>query len=347
MAEQDIKCVIWDLDNTMWDGVLLEGDRVQLKAGIEGILYEVDRRGIINSISSKNDYESAIQKLRELGVEKYFLYPEINWQAKSISVSNIGKNLNLGLQSLLFIDDQSFERDEVKSEHPEIRTLDAASYLDLLDVPGMMPRFITTDSSKRRRMYVEDQKRREDEKAFSGPKEGFLASLNMKFVISEAKKEDLKRAEELTIRTNQLNATGKTYSYEDLLAYMESEKHRLYICELSDKYGGYGKIGLALVEEKEEADHLRLLLMSCRVMSRGVGTVLLNYIMKRCREQGRILLADFKKTSKNRQMYITYKFEGFYEVDSDDTDNVMFQNDLTRIQDTPAYLKLIDNTLEN
>src|ERR1700722_8087708 len=101
--------------------------------------------------------------------------------------------------------------------------------------------------------------------------EDFLASLSMKLNIALATEEDLLRATELTIRTNQLNTTGITYDYHELDRFRQSDRHRLYVCELTDRFGSYGKIGLALLEEKEESICIKLFLLSCRVMSRGIG----------------------------------------------------------------------------
>ncbi|MBD8496937.1 HAD-IIIC family phosphatase [Paenibacillus arenosi] len=337
---KEIKCVVWDLDHTIWNGVLLESDEVELKAGIREIIAELDARGILHSIASKNDAETAMDKLRELGIDHYFLYPEINWSAKSLSISCISTNLNIGRDTILFIDDQIFERDEVKSEHPDVTCLDAAEYMSLLDNPRLNPRFITEDSLRRRTMYLEDIKRKKEEDSYKGPKESFLRSLDMKFVISEAREEDLKRAEELTIRTNQLNATGYTYSYEQLDRFRQSSDHLLLVCELTDKYGSYGKIGLALLELKPTHWHLKLLLMSCRVMSRGVGTVILTYIMQQAKNKGKRLQADFKQTDRNKMMYVTYRFANFKEISNDEQGQILFENELDQIQPFPPYLEV-------
>lgn len=338
---KDIKCVIWDLDNTLWNGTLLESGDVILKSEIAEVIKELDKRGILNSIASKNNYNDAMSKLEEFGLAEYFLYPEINWNAKSLSIEKICKNINIGLDSILFIDDQEFERDEVQYFNPLVSCLDASEYKSILEMPRLNPRFITVDSANRRKMYLEDQMRKEEEERYDGPQERFLASLNMKLIISEAKEEDLMRAEELTIRTNQLNATGKTYSYEELNYFRQSDRHKLLIAELKDKYGSQGKIGLALIELREDGWHLHLLLMSCRVMSRGVGTVFLLYIMNKAKESNSTLYAYFKKTDRNKMMYITYKFANFLEFKNDGLGNIIFKNDLYKIRNIPYYVDVI------
>src|SRR5690606_9036542 len=116
---------------------------VTLKPGIKDIIVELDARGILHSIASKNNHDDAIQQLKEYGLLEYFLYPEINWNAKSVSISNIQRNLNIGFDTMLLIDDQAFERDEVQSIHSDVWTWDAINYSDLLRHERLNPRFIT------------------------------------------------------------------------------------------------------------------------------------------------------------------------------------------------------------
>ncbi len=338
--DKEIKCVVWDLDNTIWDGTLLESEEVFLKPNIKEIIIELDSRGILNSIASKNNFDDAIRKIKEFDLDKYFLYPEIHWNPKSESLKKIQTNLNIGMDTILFIDDQPFERDEVLCSIPNINVADALDYTKLVTHKQLNPRFITEDSKRRRLMYLEDIKRIKEEEEFNGPKEEFLASLNMKFIISKAKEIDLKRAEELTVRTNQLNATGRTYSYNELKDFIESKNHQLLVCELEDKYGSYGKIGLALLKVEDNHCHLHLLLMSCRVLSRGVGSVFLNFILQQTKKEGKRLLADFKQTDRNKMMYATYKFANFKEISNDGMGNIILENDLSYLQQIPAYIKL-------
>jgi FkbH-like protein len=339
MTEQkEIKCVVWDLDNTVWEGILLEGDSLKLKPGIASVIKALDQRGILHSIASKGDHNDAMKKLQEFQLDDYFLYPQINWNAKSQSIAGIQENLNIGMDTLLFIDDQQFERDEVKSEHPEVTCIDASEYLSLPALPRLNPRFITKDSKRRRQMYLQDQKRKQDENGFKGPRKEFMASMDIRVTISEARDDDLERAEELTKRTNQLNATGKTYDFDQLKRYMTSKNHLLFVCEMTDIYGDYGKIGLALVEIMQEYFHIRLLLMSCRVMSFGVGTILLSHIMQEAKKSGKKVRSDFRHTGKNRVMFVTFKFADFKDVSWDESGTLLLENELTAIQEFPPYV---------
>jgi FkbH-like protein len=307
------------------------------------VIRALDERGILQSIASKNDANAATAKLEELGLRDYFLFPEIHWDAKSNSVKRIQEALNIGLDTFILLDDQPFERDEVAQTHPEVECLDPApfqmDYARVLDLPRLNPEFITPDSARRRLMYVEEQQRVTAEREFQGPSEEFLASLKMKFTIFSAQESDLQRAEELTVRTNQLNATGRTYSYDELNALCRSPDHQLLMCRLTDRYGDYGRIGLLLLEFGENVWTIKLLLMSCRVMSRGVGTVLLSYVLRAAHEAGVKLTAEFVDTGRNRLMYITYKFAAFEEVEKKEN-RLVLECNFTKIQPFPHYIEV-------
>jgi len=332
-----VKCLVWDLDGTIWDGILLEDNKVQLKENIKYIIKSLDERGILQSIASKNNYHSAIKKLVEIGLEEYFIFPQINWNSKADSIKEIAKSINIGINSIALIDDQAYERDEVNFSLPEVLCINASETDKILEMDEFQPKFITKDSGLRRQMYLSEIRRIDVENNFNGPKEDFLKSLKMKMSIFNAREEDLQRAEELTVRTNQLNATGYTYSYDELKNFISSDKYQLIMSRLTDKYGTYGHIGLSLIEKQKEIWTIKLLLMSCRVMSRGIGSVLLTYILKRAKENNVALHAEFIPTDKNRLMNITYRLAGFYNLDPISGVSVL-KHDLQDEINLPNYL---------
>lgn len=341
-GEGKVKCVVWDLDNTIWNGTLSENGNVVLKEGIEDIIETLDNRGILQSIASKNHDDQAMDKLKAFNLDQYFLYPQINWNSKSSSMKKIADALNISIHALAFIDDQPFEREEVRFNYPHIVCIDALDVGSILELPELNPEFVTEDSKVRRFMYLAEIERNAQEETFIGTQEAFLKSLEMVLTISPLKSEDLKRAEELTVRTNQLNTTGYTYSYEELDALRKLESHKLLIASLSDKYGSYGKIGLILMECHPDKWVLKLFLMSCRVISRGIGTVILNHMIKMAKEEGVRLLGEFVDNDVNRMMYITYKFSGFKEWEERGHVKIL-ENDFSHIQETPDYVKFIVN----
>lgn len=345
-----IKCVVWDLDHTLWDGVLLEDGQVQVRPAVVEHIRRLDRLGILNSVASKNDPELARTRIDAAGLTDLLLFPQIGWQPKSESIRRIAQALNLGLDAFAFVDDQEFERAEVAFGLPEVFCVDVADLDAQLARPEFHPRFVTDESAQRRLMYLGQLARDDQQRDFGGTNEEFLASLDMLFTIEPAAREDLQRAEELTVRTNQLNSTGRTYSYDDLDELRQSPDHLLLVASLTDRFGSYGKIGLALVERTRDETGapvwwLRMMLMSCRVMSRGVGMVLLNHLMGQAAAEGAALRADFVETGRNRMMQVTYAFAGFREISRLDGLGgggavLVLDADLSSVQPPPSYVTL-------
>ncbi|HEX9060191.1 MAG TPA: hypothetical protein VF941_08415, partial [Clostridia bacterium] len=151
--------------------------------------------------------------------------------------------------------------------------------------------------------------------------------------------DDLKRVEELTVRTNQLNSTGYTYSYEELLGFINSEKHIFLIAELKDKFGEYGKVGLGLLECEDDKMTIKLLLMSCRVMTKGIGSAMLVHFINIAKSSNKELFAEFLQTDRNRVMYITYKFMGFEDF-LEDGDKYLLKYDSDAAREFPGYLDI-------
>lgn len=334
-AKTRIKCVVWDLDNTLWDGVLLESSTLPpLRPHVSNVIKALDQRGILQSVASKNEPELAMAALAAHGIDHYFLYPQISWSAKSQAISHIAERLNIGIDTFAFIDDQPFERDEVLSVHPCIRTFTEARLEHLSELEDFIPLHVTEDSKKRREMYQKEALRNQAEEDFKGPQDAFLRTLGLALRLKPASEEDLYRAEELTVRTNQLNTTGVTYSAEQLRDLIDSDHHQVIVAELEDKYGSYGAIGLLLISEQPGRWCVDLFLMSCRVMSRGVGGVILTALRTTCRNLQIKLAAQFRETDRNRMMFITYRFAGFSE------EGELLVNDLTKVPALPDYMQL-------
>ena len=293
LEKSKIKCVVWDLDDTLWEGILIENDEIKLNKAIVDIIKTLDQRGILNSIASRNNYEIAQQKLKDFKLWEYFVYPEISWNNKSISIKKIAENLNIGVETFAFIDDQIFEREEVKFSFPNINTFSPEDIVNFINDQIFIPSYITNETVLRRYYYQTDIERKKQEEVYIGSNLDFMKSLSLKLNIKRASEEDLQRAEELTIRTHQLNTTGITYSYSELYEFMNSNEYSLYVCSLEDKYGSYGTIGLALVEEKKESWKIKLLLMSCRVISRNAGHAFIGALIELTKKINVKLQTDF------------------------------------------------------
>src|SRR5690554_3135807 len=125
-AVRKIKCVIWDLDHTIWEGILMEDSTVRLHDHIVEVIETLDQRGILQSIASRNEHDVAMEKLKQLGIDHYFIYPQINWNNKSASIQSIVESINIGMDTIAFIDDQPYEREEVNFHHPDVLCIDAS-----------------------------------------------------------------------------------------------------------------------------------------------------------------------------------------------------------------------------
>jgi len=312
-----VKCLVWDLDNTLWQGTLLEDPDVELFEQAREAIATLDSRGILQSISSKNDHDLAWERLEKLGLAEYFLHPQINWGRKSDSMIKIAEQLNFAIGTIAFIDDQPTERAEVEFGAPEVRCYAAEQLTELLDLPEFSPEVVTVDARRRREMYQAGFRREAEKESFNGPDEKFLRSLDLVMEIKRADGEDLTRVEELTLRTSQMNATGVHYSDETLRGLLTDPHHEVLTVNLTDRFGPHGAVGVILLEYGETVWRLKLLATSCRVVSFGAGSVLLNWLVDQTARNGAHLAADFRRTDRNRMMDIAYRFAGFTDEPCD------------------------------
>ena len=297
--EKKIKCVVWDLDNTMWDGILVEDgpEKLRLKPSIADILKALDERGILLSIASKNSSEEALAVLKRFGIDEYFLCPQISWEPKSRGVQTIAKQLNIGLDTFLFVDDSPFEREEVNTVCPEVRTLDAARYLE---IPAMevcqVP--VTDESRERRQMYKVESQRLSLADNFGDDYLAFLRYCNIRLNISPMTRENLPRVHELTQRTNQMNFSGNRYEKSVLEGILSMPHLDTYVLEVEDRFGSYGIVGFSVVDSRTPL--MTDLMFSCRVQAKRVEHAFLAYLIRKYIAQtGRDFQANYRKTSRN------------------------------------------------
>lgn len=316
MAQQGsaVKCLVWDLDDTLWNGTLLEGDHVFIDDEVRHTIEALDSRGILHSIASKNDHDLAWARLTELGVAEYFILPQIGWNPKSDAISHIAAQLNFSEDRIAFVDDQPAERAEVAFHLPDVRCYSQRQIVALREFPEFNPEIVTIDAGRRRHMYQAAALRDEYRNDFQGPDDAFLRSLDLSLRVERAAVEDLPRAEELTLRTSQMNATGIHYSEAMLRELCVDSDHEVMLASLDDRFGSHGVVGLVLVGKHGAFWHLKLLATSCRAVSFGVGATLLNWLISHAADAGVHLVADFRATERNRIMEVTYRFLGFNDA---------------------------------
>jgi len=349
-----VKCLVWDLDNTLWQGTLLEDANVQPFEGIREVIETLDARGILQSIASKNDYDLAWPRLERLGLAEYFVQPRIGWGRKSDSVREIADALNFAQNTIAFIDDLPNERAEVTFHAPDVRCYAADQAWSLAARPEFSPAVVTIDARRRREMYQANSRRDVEKEAFNGPDEEFLRSLDLEMIIKRADEDDLSRVEELTLRTSQMNATGVHYPDAALRGLLADRDNEVLTVTLSDRFGPHGAVGVLLMEYHPAVWHLKLLATSCRVVTFGAGTVLLNWLVDQAAQAGAHLAADFRPTSRNRMMDVAYRFAGFTDDDCDclaelgadaDRGDVQCLHLSTERRAAPATMRLISPDL--
>lgn len=330
-----VKCLVWDLDDTLWAGTVSERDGAAPKPAALRALELLDGRGILHAVASRGEPELAVGHLRAHGVADMFSAIEVGWGPKSEAVQRIATELGIGLDTVAFIDNDPVERAEVAAAHPPVRCYPAEELETLTARPEFTPSVITEDARQRRSRYRAERARRDVEREFAGTDTEFLASLDLRMTVRRAREDDLARAHELTVRTHQLNTTGVTFDLAELRARTGSDRHEVLVAELSDRFGSYGTIGLAVTEFRGDDAVLRLLLMSCRVLSRGVGTVLIQHVIERAHEAGRRAVAEFVPTEVNRVMLVTLRFAGFEVIEPGER-RMLLAYDRTRARHTPA-----------
>lgn len=312
-----VKCLVWDLDDTLWDGVVLEGDRPRPRGAAVATLEALDRRGILHAVAGRGDRDAAMRHLAEHRLDHLFCAVEVGWGRKSEAIRRIAAHLNIGLDAVAFADNDAVELAEVASAIPAVRCYPAHDVGLLPDLAEFSPEHVTEEARGRRRSYLAERDRARAEERFGGSSAQFLASLGLVMAIGPATEDDLARARELTVRTHQLNTTGRAFDLDELRALCAADDHQVLVADLTDRFGDYGAIGLAVVAHTGGDAVLELLLMSCRVMSRGVGSVLLGHIARDAAARGRRPVARFVRTPVNQVMLVTLRFAGFALVERD------------------------------
>jgi FkbH-like protein len=305
------KCIVWDLDNTVWDGILVEDGphNLRVRERVLDIIRKTDERGILHSVASKNNREDAIQVLEAFGISDYILYPQISWEPKSQSIAKIAQLLNIGQDSIAFVDDQAFEREEVRTALPQVRVIDAADCFDLPErAECQVP--VTAESRNRRTMYRQEEQRQTEFESYSGDYLGFLRSCGMRIALNHLDAGNLKRVFELAQRTNQMNFSGSRYKEDELARIMSSDHLETFVVDCADRFGNYGIVGFAVVDKREP--RLLDLMFSCRVQGKRVEHAVLSFIVERFSGgKERDFHANYRKTPKNAPSGKVFEELGF------------------------------------
>ena len=293
------KCVILDLDNTLWGGIIGDDGLENIHIGNLGTgkaftrfqkwLKELKNRGIILAVCSKN--EDSIAKSPFLNHPEMILKLDdialftANWNSKADNINNIQKILNIGFDSMVFLDDNPAEREIVRNHIPNIIVpelpIDPADYLPYLISLNLFETVsLSANDSERTMQYQQEAKRAELSASITNMDE-YLRSLDMVAKIEEISEINVERVAQLTQRSNQFNLRTKRYTSADIKNICSNPNHLIVTVEMADKFGNYGLISVVIVEIIENVAKIDTWIMSCRVLKRNVEHALMNYLVDR------------------------------------------------------------------
>ena len=336
------KCIVLDLDDTLWGGVIGE-------EGVEGIhlgpdypgsaflefqhsLLALQQRGILLAINSKNNEADVLEVLERhpamLLRREHFAAMRINWRDKYENIEDIAEELNLGLESMVFIDDNPAERELMRRLRTEVLTpewpADVVCYRQALEsMCDFESLTVTAEDLNRGAMYTAEEKRKEARKR-SASLEDYFFGLEMQVFVNQATESDVARFHQLVHKTNQFNLTSRRYSVADIQGFLQADDATAYVLRNRDALGDNGLVGVAVIkrdgpEEEDFVWRLDTLLMSCRVLGRTVETGFLKYILQELRTKGRrSVIGEFIPTKKNAMVKDFYPRHGFVEAGEKD-----------------------------
>ena len=342
MSEAKIKCLVWDLDQTLWSGILLEGDQVALRPGVRETIAQLDRRGILHSIASQNAPEPAIRQLAEWGLADYFIHPQISLAAdKPSQITKVAGLLNLQLEHVAFIDDDPVQRAYVAYALPAVTVLEAEQAPALAQMAMFAVEHPTEEARRRREFYQAEIQRQEAERGWHGRRLDFLKSCQIVLTLRPAGPQDVPRIHELVERTNQLNTAARQFSLKDVAGRQSSLDHRLTVAQMSDRFGNYGTVGVLIAHQRQQTWLIEALLVSCRVMGRGVGEALLCFGIRQAKAHDQqSVQALYRKTAYNRAMHVLFVTHGFQREQEQPNGVITYAHELGTVPDYPSWLEV-------
>jgi methoxymalonate biosynthesis protein len=315
-----VKCVVWDLDDTVWPGVAAELTEAPAPSrSVVRLLTELERRGVVNSIASRNDPSLLESVRRDPDLRDRFVAPQVGWEPKSQALQRIARDLNLDLEAVAFVDNDAFERAEVRYLLPEVLVLAPEEVEPALSSAAFPAAGASPDAVRRVQMYREEEGRRAVQAGFAGSRVDFLRHCAMRLGLSVAVESDLPRLLELASRAHQLHSTGEPLGAATMRRWMSSDRWLVLTARLRDRFGDYGTIGLGVVDRAgaEQGEWLlEVLVASCRVDGRGIPAAVLRWLMGAARgSTAPGLRALFRPTGRNVRLAMLFRQLGFSRIE--------------------------------
>ncbi len=279
-----IKCVVWDLDNTLFRGVYLETPDPPADPAASAVLAELAGRGILQAIASRNPPEAAVYAARLTGHD--FASVQCRWDAKSAAIGAVMADLGLTADEVAFVDDDAMERAEVSYVLPDVLVLAPPEVPEAASWPQFSPPVITAEARRRGEMYAQRRARQEEARAFGGSTREFLRHAGTSVRIVAAGPGDSPRLHELSVRTHQFNSTGVAVSAEEFARLTGEPVQQVVAVWLSDNFGDDGLVGGCVISRSGASWLVSLVMMSCRALGRGVIDALLAWICASAKREG-------------------------------------------------------------
>ncbi|MGA8117835.1 MAG: hypothetical protein WCA46_29720 [Actinocatenispora sp.] len=313
-----VKCVVWDLDDTVWPGVAIESSDDTLPTPYPAALAAMSllaERGIASSVASRTDPSLAEAVRQHPDLADRVIAPQLGWGDKSEAVARIADELGIATSALAFVDDNPYERAEVGAVLPDVLVLAPDELYARLETPEFRPAVITEEARRRVAGYRQESVRRAAERDFAGPREAFLRSTGLTLTIRRAGPTDVDRVAELAERTHRFNTTGERWPADRIREVLADDRWLVPVARLADRFGDYGVISTALIERHPDglpAWQPRLLMVSCRAAGREVPIALLRWILRGARADGaQRLLVDVRPVAANLELRMLLRRAGF------------------------------------
>ena len=353
------KCLVLDLDNTCWGGVIGDDGLDGIHIGTETALAEsytsfqkytkeLKDRGITLAVCSKNDLKNAKEGLEHPdSILKFndFTSFKANWKPKHQNILDIAKEINISTNSLVFIDDNPVERDLVTSQVASVSVpnigSDVIDFIDYIDRNGYFEPITLSSDDINRNQYYEDNKKRANEQAIFKSYDEFLTSLEMKAEIKSFSSIYLDRITQLTNKTNQFNLTTKRYTAGEIDNITNSDKYIKIYGKLSDKYGDNGLVSVSIGQLKNQQCHIDLWLMSCRILKRDMEFAMLDELIAQCKEKGVFeVVGYYYKSAKNNMVSDLYEKFGF-TLDGANGEDTIWKFNIENYENKNKFIEVV------
>ena len=347
------KCIVVDLDNTLWGGILGEDGPEGLKIGngypgncyleFQELLLEFSKKGVVLAVSSKNnlaDVQNLFETRKDLKIKlSDFSAYRINWNDKPQNIIEIAKELNIGTDSIVFLDDNPAERSMVKKMLPKVVVPDfplqpykIAEFTRQVYNEYFAVYKLTDEDKRKKEQYSHNTLRKKEETLYS-TKEDFLKALKLQITVSLASEITLPRVSQMTQKTNQFNLTTKRYSQSDI-KHLMNNNYRVWHASVKDKFGDNGITALAIINVKADTAVIDSFLLSCRILGKGIEKIFLTCILNELFVNGvKKVNAVYIPSGKNVQTKMFFENMGFKVISVDNNGPKFYEKELVSVID--------------